>query len=275
VLAVRRRSSKHVTVLIGHAKEFIVNTAADPDAQIALLHDLLRAERRAAVSRVASVIAHLIGTPLNVISGRAALIRHGNTDPAAILDNAARIEQQVDELAQRLRRLIQFLTPHATSHQPRAVSSIIAELGELYEPIARAREVQLSIEVDLAPETFGSQTLLEVLASLMSLAVSEAPVQAKVILRATDRPTDGAVSAIGDTPKAEILLSIPQFTPPSQRQVDRLDPPEEADPRSAEHLQVLAVCAATARQNSASLHVEPSAASVCNIRLRWPIVPTK
>src|SRR6266545_1651342 len=123
----------------------MVKSVSEADAQIALLDDLHRAERRAAVSRVASVIAHLIGTPLNVISGRAALIRHGNTEPSQIMDNAARIEQQVEELAQRLRRLIQFLTPRSMPAEPRSMSELVTELRLLYEPIARVRDVELEI----------------------------------------------------------------------------------------------------------------------------------
>src|SRR5688500_10143930 len=87
-----------------------------PDRLLALLDELRQAERRAAISRVASVIGHLIGTPLNVIAGRAALIR-ANPSPEAALENAQRIEQQVERLALRIRRLIDYLT--APEPEPR------------------------------------------------------------------------------------------------------------------------------------------------------------
>ena len=54
-----------------------------------------------------SVAGHLVGTPLNVIAGRAALIR-SNPTPEAITENVRRIEEQVDRLSQRIRRLVDY-----------------------------------------------------------------------------------------------------------------------------------------------------------------------
>ena len=64
------------------------------DDRLVLLDRLRQAERLAVSSRVASVIGHLIGTPLNVIAGRAALIRANPSDESTI-ENARRIEEQV------------------------------------------------------------------------------------------------------------------------------------------------------------------------------------
>ena len=77
--------------------------------RLVLNDDLRRAERHAIVSRLSSVFAHLIGTPLNVIAGRAALIK-SNPEGAAVLENATRIEQQVERLAFRIRKLIDYWT---------------------------------------------------------------------------------------------------------------------------------------------------------------------
>src|SRR6188768_3684146 len=76
----------------------------DSPDRLVLTDELRRAERHAIVSRLSSVFAHLIGTPLNVIAGRAALIK-SNPESAAALENATRIEQQVERLAVRIRRL--------------------------------------------------------------------------------------------------------------------------------------------------------------------------
>jgi len=57
-------------------------------------------------AEVAAAIAHAVGTPLNVISGRAELIRH---DPSNALAQVARIEEQVKKLATGLRQLVDYL----------------------------------------------------------------------------------------------------------------------------------------------------------------------
>src|SRR5688572_7221301 len=89
--------------------------AQEPLDPLLLADDLRRAERHAIVSRLSSVFAHLIGTPLNVIAGRAALIK-SNPEGASALENATRIEQQVERLAFRIRRLIEYWTMVEVEH---------------------------------------------------------------------------------------------------------------------------------------------------------------
>src|SRR5688572_33199215 len=88
-----------------------------PDAsRLALLDNLRQAEVRAASSQVASVIGHMIGTPLNVIVGRAALLRASNPD--SMLEHAQRIEDQAQRLAERFQRLIHYLTVPEPDYEP-------------------------------------------------------------------------------------------------------------------------------------------------------------
>ena len=71
------------------------------------LYDALAQHQlRDAGAEVAAAIAHAVGTPLNVISGRAELIRH---DPSNALTQVARIEEQVKKLANGLRQLVDYL----------------------------------------------------------------------------------------------------------------------------------------------------------------------
>lgn len=71
------------------------------------LYDTLAQQQlREAGAEVAAAIAHAVGTPLNVISGRAELIRH---DPSNALTQVARIEEQVKKLATGLRQLVDYL----------------------------------------------------------------------------------------------------------------------------------------------------------------------
>jgi signal transduction histidine kinase len=71
------------------------------------LYDALaQRQLREAGAEVAAAIAHAVGTPLNVISGRAELIRH---DPSNALAQVARIEEQVKKLASGLRQVVDYL----------------------------------------------------------------------------------------------------------------------------------------------------------------------
>src|SRR6201999_3525977 len=137
------------------------------DRKLALFDHLRQTELRATSSRVASVIGHLIGTPLNVIAGRAALIRSNPTAEYAV-ENARRIEEQVERLAQRIRRLIEYLTAPEPAGEPRPVGDIVADAIALYGPIAVQRGVHLTPPPDPVPDvSVDGTSALVVLTSLL------------------------------------------------------------------------------------------------------------
>src|SRR5512134_3020197 len=91
---------------------------------LARVDELRQAERRAASARMVSVAGHLIGTPLNVIAGRAALIR-SSASPEAIEENVRRIEEQVERLALRIRRLIDYFGLAEPGLKRRQVADVV------------------------------------------------------------------------------------------------------------------------------------------------------
>ena len=223
-----------------------------------LADDLRRAERHAIVSRLSSVFAHLIGTPLNVIAGRAALIK-SNPEGAAALENATRIEQQVERLAFRIRRLIEYWTMVEVEHGLRDVSAIMRDALALYAPVAAARKVEISVSPEELPKRVleGMSTLV-VLTNLLSLSTLFAPAGTLIELSVTAPDPDSVL----------FELTVPGFEPPSSR-IDRLDPPEEdRDISRAERLQVLSVCHAVAEQRGA--HLDVRASDRAQIRFRCP-----
>jgi signal transduction histidine kinase len=62
-------------------------------ARIAVLEQLRHADRLTTVGKLASGVAHELGTPLNVVSGRAAMIRTGEVEGSEALECARVIEQ--------------------------------------------------------------------------------------------------------------------------------------------------------------------------------------
>jgi signal transduction histidine kinase len=208
------------------------------DRRLAVLDELRQAERRASISRVASIIGHLIGTPLNVIAGRAALIR-ANPTPEAALENAQRIEQQVERLALRIRRLIDYLTAPEPEPFPVSAVTIARDALALYAPIAAERSVTLSLQKHEVPDvTVDGTSAMIVLTSLLALAARAAAEGTSVELEAARSEAGGI--------RYELL--VPGLIIPQAR-IDRLDPPDNTDGADAEHLQVLSVCFAIARRH--------------------------
>jgi hypothetical protein len=90
-----------------------------------LLDTLQQYQLRNAGAEVAAAIAHALGTPLNVISGRAELIRQ---DPSSALAQVTRIEEQVRKVATGLRQLVDYLAVPdgmGAPFLPSAVTSIV------------------------------------------------------------------------------------------------------------------------------------------------------
>jgi signal transduction histidine kinase len=231
---------------------------SSPD-RLVLTDALRRAERHAIVSRLSSVFAHLIGTPLNVIAGRAALIK-SNPESAAVLENASRIEQQVERLAFRIRRLIDYWTlVDVVDHALHDVSSILRDALTLHGPVATARNIEIVVQSgELPPRSLERMSTLVVLTNLLSLATVVAPPGSRIELSVTAADEDSIL----------FEFTVPGFEPPTSR-IDRLDPPEDdRDRSSAERLQVLSVCHAVAEQRGA--HLEVRAADRAQIRFRCP-----
>jgi signal transduction histidine kinase len=213
--------------------------------RLVLLDRLRQAERQAVSSRVASVIGHLIGTPLNVIAGRAALIRANPQDESTI-ENARRIEEQVDRLAQRIRRLIEYLTAPDQAAEPRSVAEVLEDAVSVYRPIAEQRGVKLEEpEPPLPGLQVDSTSGLVVLTSLLSLAVRAATSGQSVRIGVT--ALDGSV---------KFELAVPGMEAPQER-IDRLEPPEHGWRGSVDQLQVLSVSYAIAWRSGGKLEIEP------------------
>lgn len=224
------------------------------DRRLALLDELRQAERQAATSQVALVIGHLIGTPLNVIAGRAALIR-ANPAPESASENARRIEEQVERLAERIRRLIDYLTVPEPRKETRPADIVVREALALYSPIAIQRGVGVHVTTETLPTTSieGTSALI-VLSSLMSFALRVSPRGATVELRVEP----GAVTGV------LFELRVPGLEPPKAR-LDRLDPPDD-DGESAERLQLLSLCYAMARRQGGRIEVVPHEKNCAAIR---------
>src|SRR5262245_51543690 len=194
-----------------------VEAPQPPDfaALLSRLDQLRHTERRAASARMVAMIGHLIGTPLNVIAGRAGLIR-SNPTPESIDENVRRIEEQVERLSQRIRRLIDYFGLVDAPAETRSVSELLAECRALYGPLAAHRGITLTIS---AGESDGARIDASLTAllitTLLSLAIRTAADGHGVTLAASEVK-----------PRTLVFeLAAPGLEAPPGR-LDRLEPPE-------------------------------------------------
>ncbi|MDF3069892.1 MAG: integral rane sensor signal transduction histidine kinase [Polyangiaceae bacterium] len=224
---------------------------------LARMDDFRQAERRAASARMVSVAGHLVGTPLNVIAGRAALIRT-NPTPEAIEENVRRIEEQVERLALRIRRLIDYFGFAEPGAPDKTLGDVVEEARGLYAPVAASKNVSLevstqghdSLKVDgaLAPL---------VLTTLLSLALRTASAGQKVALTVSER---------GPQMVALDLVCPGLEAPP--KSFERLEPPDHGLRYDAGTLETLWVCLGLSRRLGGGLEVT-KAASGAGVTVRF------
>ena len=124
---------------------------AETATRIEAVEQLRHAERLNTVGRMAAGIAHEIGTPLNVVSGRAELIASGMLSEQAIQESAKTIQAESQRITKIVRHLLDFArqrTPHR-SHQD--LSQLIRTTASLMEPLAAKHHVDLTLDLPSSP----------------------------------------------------------------------------------------------------------------------------
>jgi signal transduction histidine kinase len=117
--------------------------AAATAAKIAALDQLRHAERLSTVGKLASGIAHELGTPLNVISGRAKMIADGELAGDEIPHSSRIIAEQSERMARIIRQLLDFARRRHASKAPRDLRQTARTTLALLETLAGKRRVEL------------------------------------------------------------------------------------------------------------------------------------
>jgi signal transduction histidine kinase len=121
-------------------------------ARLRAERELQHAERLATLGKLAAGVAHELGTPLNVISGRAKRVARQHVDDADIQENVSIIGDQVDRVTHIVRQLLQFARRrklNKTRVDLRAlVRTTVAELQPTIDP-----RIEFELRLDGAPRT--------------------------------------------------------------------------------------------------------------------------
>jgi two-component system NtrC family sensor kinase len=119
--------------------------ADERGAREAATEQLRHADRLTTVGKLASGIAHELGTPLNVVSGRARLIMRGEVEGKDALDSAKIVAEQADRMTAMIRQLLDFARPRVLQKVTVNVTSLAARVAELVATIARKGNVAIEV----------------------------------------------------------------------------------------------------------------------------------
>jgi signal transduction histidine kinase len=121
-------------------------SAAEAAARIAALNQLRHADRLMTVGKLASGIAHELGTPLNVVSARAGMIADGETTESESVEYARIIVQACDQMTRIIRQLLDFARPRGPERAAEDVRRVVERTLALLEPLAAKKRVTLALK---------------------------------------------------------------------------------------------------------------------------------
>ncbi|AUX25615.1 histidine kinase [Sorangium cellulosum] len=137
--------AREINAMCERLAEAQARAAREAAARIAAMEQLRHADRLTTVGKLASGIAHELGTPLNVVGGRAKMIARGLPQEEAA-ESARIIAEQADRMTRIIRQLLDFARRRSAQKAPVDLAQIARQTLQLLEPMARKRSVALRLD---------------------------------------------------------------------------------------------------------------------------------
>lgn len=147
--------------------------ASELEARRTLMTGLQRLDKLATLGQLAAGLAHEIGSPLQILNGRARALLDRTQDP-----ETRRYAQIFVEQTERITRIVAQLSRIARRVPPRLhhtdLGPVVREVVELIEPSARRKEVALSLHIadDLTPVLADPEQVQQMALNLINNALA-------------------------------------------------------------------------------------------------------
>ncbi len=151
-----------------------------------LERQLGHAEKLGAIGKLASVIAHEVDTPLNVISGRARILGRGLPDGDPRAADVAIIRDQAGRITRTMHQIIEFSRPMPARQEPVALPVVVQAVTTLLDYEFAARQVQVATEMppELPTVRADADQLTQILLNLVMNALAATGPGGRVTVRA-------------------------------------------------------------------------------------------
>lgn len=171
------------------AQEAVLGATA---SRIAALEQLRHAERLATVGKLASGIAHELGTPLQIVGGRAGMIADGDAEPGEAVEHARIIVEQSQRMTRIIRQLLDFARRRTVDKATVDLGDVVRDTLRLLAPLAQKARVAVQHEAAGGPvEILGDAEQLEqALTNVVVNAVQAMPRGGTVRVSIDRRPAD-------------------------------------------------------------------------------------
>ncbi len=132
-----------MNVMCERLSELRARTEHEIQARVRALEQLRHADRLRTVGELASGIAHQLGTPLNVVRARGAMIAGGEVPEARMRELGKVIVDHVDRMSATIRQLLDFARREQPQFSSGDLIKTIEQTIKLVEPLANQGRVTL------------------------------------------------------------------------------------------------------------------------------------
>jgi signal transduction histidine kinase len=122
-----------------------LRTRQEAEARIRALEQLRHADRLTTLGQLASVLAHEIGTPLNVIAGHGKLIAGGRMTTDAISESATAIGEQSERITRIVRRILDYARRRPARRARLDAADVVGQACAMLQGLAVQRRVFLDV----------------------------------------------------------------------------------------------------------------------------------
>jgi len=116
--------------------------------RMAAVEQVRHADRLTTVGKLASGLAHELGTPLNVIEARAEMIASGETSAEESREYARVIREASERMTRLIRKLLDFARPQQGTRSLQQLSPLVTRAVDMLEPLAARKQLELSVAAD-------------------------------------------------------------------------------------------------------------------------------
>lgn len=132
---------------------------------------LRHADRLTTVGKLASGVAHELGTPLNVVSGRAKMIVRGQVQGAELTESAQAIVDQAERMTNIIKQLLGFARRRQPQHRRESLRGVVDRTLALLAPMAQKSNVECKV-VHAEPEAMAEIDVSLIEQALTNLIVN-------------------------------------------------------------------------------------------------------
>ncbi len=118
---------------------------SETQARISALEQLRHKERLVTLGRLSAGMAHELGTPLNVIAGRASLIAAEDLEQEEIIECSKIIREQVKRITKIIQQLLNFARRKPVEKFSVNIKNLVCHVLEMLNPIAQKQGVTLEL----------------------------------------------------------------------------------------------------------------------------------